>query len=89
MVKVDEAIYPWRGKRWCHMQADTLHELQVFAYKLGLKPEWIQHADSPWYVHYDLTETKRARALQMGAVFLPARQQAKERLAKMREAKAA
>lgn len=32
-----------RGK-WCHLTADTTEELQAFARKLGLNPDWFQPA---------------------------------------------
>lgn len=62
----------------CHMTADTLEELHAMASKLGLKREWFQgHSSTP---HYDLTPTKREKALLLGAVFVPAREQATKRL---------
>ena len=62
-----------------HMLADTLEELHVMALAIGLKPSWFQgNASTP---HYDLTESKRTKALALGAVFVPAREQAIKRLA--------
>lgn len=60
-----------RGHRamvMCHMLADSLDELHAFAARLGLKREWFQPRSAP---HYDLSLTKRAEALQLGAVNLP------------------
>lgn len=55
-------------------------ELHAFAKRIGLRREWFQlHALAP---HYDLTPQRRERALALGAVFVPARQQARERIAR-------
>lgn len=51
--------------RWCHMTADTREELDVFALRLGLKLQWIQHPGTP-LEHYDLTTSKRALAVRLG-----------------------
>jgi hypothetical protein len=51
--------------RWSHLLADTHGELYDFADALGLRREWFQDAATTW--HYDLTEGKRARAIQLGA----------------------
>lgn len=63
----------------CHLTTDgELAELHEFARRIGLRRGWFQarHA-AP---HYDLTEARRERALQAGAVFVPAREQARRRL---------
>ena len=65
MVYVDEATYPWRGKKWCHLTADNLAELHQFAAKLKLKREWFQNKRIP---HYDITESKRLKAIELGAI---------------------
>lgn len=70
-VYVDEAIFEWRGKRWCHMTATTHDELHAFAKKLALKRLWFQ--DKVHHQHYDLTERKRSTAIRHGAVSLPTR----------------
>lgn len=64
-----------------HLTTDgDVEELHRFAARLGLRREWC-HDD-----HYDLTPGKRLRALAMGAVFVPAMQQAREKVAKRRTA---
>lgn len=81
-VYVDElTVYPnaWgpfkRGS--CHLTADTLDELHAFAQSLGLKRAWFQpHRLAP---HYDLVPSKRVQALELGAVFVPALEQARRR----------
>jgi hypothetical protein len=83
-VYVDDARIPARvGKfnaRWSHLIADTKEELHEFAERLGLKRSYFQdpvvsgkpkaqlgtrHAEN-W--HYDVTESKRQMALELGAV---------------------
>lgn len=64
----------------CHMTADTEEELHEFATRLGLRRAWFQAKSSA--PHYDLTIRKREQALNLGAVFKSAREQARERLKK-------
>ena len=70
-VYVDDMRKPVRLNRfvanWSHLYADTSEELAVFAFKLGLKPEWLQYAGS-WKEHYDVTDEKRQLAIKLGAV---------------------
>ena len=67
--------------RWSHLIADSQEELHAFAARLGLKRAWFQdptvngkpspatpgtfHAET-W--HYDVTASKRALAIRLGAV---------------------
>ncbi len=82
-VYVDELIR-WPGPKprcfvrgSCHLTADTLDELHAFAAKLGMKPAWFQdHRLAP---HYDLTPQRRARAVELGAVEVSAKEQARRR----------
>lgn len=83
-VTVDELVVWSHAKHRCfkdgssHLMADTLEELHAFAARLGLRRTWFQPRSSP---HYDLSPAKRARALELGAVFVPAREQALKRIA--------
>lgn len=61
----------------CHMTADTLDELHLMALLVGLRREWFQDAGVP---HYDLTRSRRAHAISLGAVFVPAKEQARKRI---------
>lgn len=56
----------------CHMIADTPAELHGMALRLGLKPQH-QQTSGLGDLHYDLTPTRRARAVQLGAVELTRR----------------
>ncbi len=71
-VYVDDAVWPWRGKKWAHMTADTHEELHEFAKQLGLKRAWFQ--DKTHHQHYDVTAPKRLEALNLGAVYVPMRE---------------
>ncbi len=58
---------------WCHLFADTQHELHAFAARLGLRRCYFQPgpargdgSPSPYW-HYDLTAGKRQQALRLGA----------------------
>jgi hypothetical protein len=64
-VYVDNMQIEWRGKKWCHLVADSIDELHVFAKNLGLRQEWFQYSAS--YPHYDVTVAIRQKALKLGA----------------------
>jgi hypothetical protein len=68
-ILVDECIWPWRDRLWCHMVSDTsLDELHAFARWLGV-PERGFQGD-----HYDIPEEVRAMALDEGAVPVSSRE---------------
>ena len=52
--------------RWSHMMADTLPELVAFAESLGLRRAWLQ--DKASGVHFDVTDSVRAKAFAAGAI---------------------
>jgi len=72
MVYVDEAIWPWRGRKWAHLMAEDLDELHAFAARVGLKRSWFQGHTK--YPHYDLVAWRRQRAIQLGAVSVTVRE---------------
>ena len=62
------AGYRGRGTpRWSHLMADTTEELLDLAHRLGLNSAWLQHAGRPTE-HFDVTDTVRTRAIQLGAI---------------------
>lgn len=63
----------------CHLTADTLDELHAFAARIGLRRAWAQLDGR--VPHYDLTAGRREAALAAGAVFVPATDQARKRIA--------
>lgn len=65
-VYVDDAVYLWRNRHWCHLFADDVDELHAFAKRLGLQRSWFQNDER--LPHYDVTENKRKEALRLGAV---------------------
>jgi hypothetical protein len=55
------------SRQWCHMWTDgDLAELHQVAQRIGLRRAWFQ--DRPGFPHYDLTPSRRAKALEAGAV---------------------
>ena len=50
----------------CHLFGDQYSELMMFAVKIGLKPAWI-HVSKSGILHFDLTESKRKKAVKAGA----------------------
>ena len=67
-VYVDEITRHPSGE-WCHLMADTDEELHIFAARLGLSRGWVDHHRGRVDVlHYDLRPSKRALAIQMGAI---------------------
>lgn len=65
-VYVDNVRIEWRGRRWCHMVADSIEELHEFSKLLGMQKAWFQHSAS--YPHYDITVETRVRAMELGAI---------------------
>lgn len=65
---VDEAIWPWRGRRWAHLVSDdNLDELHELAHRIGM-PYVAFQGD-----HYDVHEDLRRAAIDAGAVPTPGR----------------
>lgn len=68
-VLVDEARWPWRGRRWAHLVSDSSYdELHELAQSIGLRRIGFQGD------HYDVDETDRDRALAAGAVPIDSRE---------------
>jgi hypothetical protein len=83
---VDELIWESRGRRWCHLTADSTDELHELAARLGLLRQWFQSKpDRPWHDHYDLPEELRDQAIACGARPLTTREAAR-RQSERREA---
>ncbi len=66
-VYVDDAIWAWQGRHWCHLLADGTDELHRFARALGLSRFSYQGPPKTAAPHYDLTAYERGRALRLGA----------------------
>lgn len=67
-VYVDDAIWKWAGRRWCHLMADDETELHRFASRLGLHSHSYQGPPKTSAPHYDITGFERDRAVRMGAL---------------------
>lgn len=67
-VYVDDAIWRWAGRRWCHLLADDEAELHRFAARLGVHRLSYQGPPKTTAPHYDLTGFERDRAVRLGAV---------------------
>lgn len=67
-VYVDDAIWHWAGRRWCHLLADDEAELHRFAARLGVHRLSYQGPPKTSAPHYDITGIERDRALRLGAV---------------------
>ena len=66
-VYVDDAIWQWQGRRWCHLLADDIDELHRFAREIGLHRSSYQGPPKTANPHYDITGFERSRALARGA----------------------
>jgi hypothetical protein len=83
MIMVDE-LRVWTSRRpfhkgSCHLTTDgPIDELHAFADRLGMKREWFQK--HPLASHYDLTPKIRAKAVELGAAEVLAKDQARARI---------
>jgi len=68
-VLIDDPLWWWRGRRWCHMVSDvSLAELHEFAAARGI-PERSFQGD-----HYDIPEDYRNEMMEAGAVAVGSRE---------------
>lgn len=65
------ATFKW--KHSCHLLADTEEELHAFAKLIGMKREWFQKSRRG-LPHYDLNASRRAVAVQRGAIEISSRE---------------
>jgi hypothetical protein len=69
VILVDDPLWLWRGRRWCHLVSDeSADELHAFAGQLGI-PRHVFQGD-----HYDLPEDHRASAVELGATEVGSRE---------------
>ena len=69
MVYVDNYRAPYGRMVMCHMLADTDEELHAMAAKIGVARRWHQYPGTI-KSHYDICLSKRALALQHGAMLI-------------------
>lgn len=67
MVYVDHARLRYGRMLMSHMIADSHEELLAMAAKIGVSDRWLQKEDTAGE-HFDICESKRARAIRFGAV---------------------
>lgn len=72
-VYVDGAAHAYGRMVMCHMIADTRDELLAMADAIGVQRKWLQNAGEP-SEHFDVCKSKRAVAVQLGAVEITGRQ---------------
>lgn len=72
-VYVDDAELPFGRMLMCHMTADTTEELHAMADRIGVARRWVQHPGT-YREHYDICKSKRALAVQAGAVEVSGRE---------------
>jgi hypothetical protein len=61
-VLIDQPLWWWRGRRWCHLVSDeSLAELHAFAASAGIPRRGFQGD------HYDVPEEHRDRLVGAGA----------------------
>jgi hypothetical protein len=71
-VYVDNALNHFGRMNMSHMIADTLKELHEMADKIGVQRKWFQ--DNSDHPHYDISQSKKALAIQYGAVSVDVRE---------------
>lgn len=67
-VYVDDMRAGFGRMVMCHMVADTLPELHAMADKIGVQRRWYQGPPVTRMPHYDIALSKRALAVQAGAL---------------------
>jgi hypothetical protein len=70
MIYVDDmqmpAIVGRIEAKWSHMFSDvSVQELKDFGDKIGMRHSWLQNTRG--FIHYDVTNDKRAQAIKLGA----------------------
>ncbi len=67
-VYVDRATNGYGRMVMCHMIADTFEELHAMAETIGVARRWFQKAPPASFPHYDVAKSKRALAVEAGAI---------------------
>lgn len=73
-VYVDDMKFAYGRMVMCHMLADTDDELHLMAARIGVARRWWQSPEKTSGSHYDIAQSKRAAAVQQGAVEITWRQ---------------
>jgi len=67
-VYVDNMRAPFGRMVMCHMVADTIEELHAMADRIGVARRWYQGPPVTRRPHYDISLSKRALAIEAGAI---------------------
>lgn len=73
-VYVDDMRARYGQMVMCHMVADTLPELHAMADRIGVARRWYQGPPVTRWPHYDIALSKRALAVQAGALEIKQRE---------------
>ncbi len=65
---VDDVRHGFGRMIMCHLWADTAEELLAMVDKIGVQRKWLQQPPKASWVHFDIALSKKALALQNGAV---------------------
>ncbi len=71
----ESPVGEFRRMKMSHMIADSTDELLAMADKIGVQRKWLQHAGTE-REHFDIAKSKRALAVQHGAVEITMREAA-------------
>lgn len=82
-VYVDKMKAPYGRMKMSHMVADSHEELLAMADRIGVQRKWLQYEGTP-QEHFDISQSKRALAIEAGAIEIDHRE-----LARMLREKAA
>lgn len=67
-VYVDDMEAEFGRMKMCHMWADTYPELLAMVDAIGVQRKWVQFPPKASWVHFDIALSKRALAVQHGAI---------------------
>lgn len=73
-VYVDDMNAPYGRMKMVHMIADSEQELHEMADKIGVNRKWWQSPEKTAGSHYDIALSKKALAIQFGAIEITWRQ---------------
>ena len=67
-VYVDDAAHQYGRMVMCHMMADTPAELFEMVDRIGVDRRWYQGPGKASFPHFDICQTKRRMAVELGAL---------------------
>ena len=78
---VDDMRAPLGRMQMCHMIADSHEELCAMAMQIGVARRWLQH-EGTYQEHFDLSISRRERAVRAGAIEITTRELARKCIAR-------